>query len=83
MSRKRLSSVSDDKSHAAGSPGGAPSGPIMVLFVTGFLGAISKVYFIFSFFKSFTASMPMLLDQIGQLAIFVGLIIYAVQGTRK
>jgi hypothetical protein len=85
MSRKRLSPVADDNSHAVRSAGGAPSGPIMVLFVTGFLGAISKVYFIFSFFKSFTApgAMPMMVDQIGQLAIFVGLIIYAVQGTRK
>jgi hypothetical protein len=86
ISRKRpgaLGAVSDDHDHHPGSNAAAPSTPIMVIFVTGFLGAIAKGYFLFSFWKQFAASMPMLVDQLGQLAIFVGLIIFAMQGSRK
>jgi hypothetical protein len=85
IARKRPGSLSDDQHHSADSNAGAPATPIMVIFVTGFLGAISKAYFIFSFWKSFVApgAMPMLVDQLGQLAIFVGLIIFAMQGSKK
>jgi hypothetical protein len=83
IARKRPGALSDDQHYSAGSDAAAPATPIMVIFITGFLGAIAKAYFIFSFWKSFAASMPMLVDQIGQLAVFVGLIIFAMKGSRK
>ncbi len=79
--RKRFDSGSDG--HRDSASAGAPSGPIMVIFITGCLAAIGKVWYIITFLKTFTQSMPMLLDQVGQLAIFIGLIIYAAQGSKK
>jgi hypothetical protein len=86
ISRKRpgaISSASDDHDHYAGSNAGGPATPIMVIFITGFLCTIAKAYFLFSFWKQFAASMPMLVDQLGQLALFVGLLIFAMQGSKK
>jgi hypothetical protein len=83
MNRKRSTSASEHDAHSGAASAGAPAGPIMVIFITGFIAAIAKAYWIFLCWNSLIASMPMLLEQVTQLALYVGLIIFAAQGTRK
>jgi hypothetical protein len=82
-SRRRFEAASQERTSHEEATSGVPSGPIMIVFVPALVAAIAKIWFVFSFLNSYIQSMPMLLDQIGQLALIIGLAIVAGRGMRR
>jgi hypothetical protein len=78
---RRFDSPASD--HSIGG-GAAPGGAAMIVFVTAFFAIIAKAWYLFGFLSWWLKQpMPMLLDQVGQMAIFIGLAVWAVQAAQK
>jgi hypothetical protein len=59
------------------------AGAYTVLTICASLATLGKVWYIVSSLKSFEQSLPMMIDQCGQLIVFVGLLIFAGLASRK
>ncbi|HEY9754920.1 MAG TPA: zinc ribbon domain-containing protein [Oculatellaceae cyanobacterium] len=78
---RRFDSPSD---HSMGAGAAAPGGAAMIVFVTAFFAIIAKCWALVSFLQWWMKQpMPMLLDQIGQLAIFIGLAVWAAKASAQ
>lgn len=82
-SRRRFEAASKERTSYDEAFSGAPSGPIMIVFVPALLAAIAKIWLFFTFMNQYLQSMPMLLDQVGQLALIIAVAIFAVRGMRR
>lgn len=78
---RRFDSASD---HSMSAGAAAPGGAAMIVFVTAFFAIIAKCWALVSFLQWWMKQpMPMLLDQIGQLAIFIGLAVWAAKASAQ